>query len=536
MVRAVIFLFLLALMPSAATAQAEKRIALLIGNQDYNANVGRLKNPHDDVALVGAALKELGFQVTILNDADYRAMDVAIKRFVTEVRAKGKGTISFFYYSGHGAANPETQINYLIPVDIADPNDGNLWYQSFQQNDLIDKLSKQAPNATHYVVFDACRNELNLSGPAAKAIGAEKGFVPVPQTPGLLIAYATAQGKTATDVGDNGGPYARALAAELVRPGIEAVTMFRNVQIRVREDIGQDPWLSFPSLPPVYLAGKPDGSTPTTPPAVQRQLSEAAEAWIVVKNTNDVSVLEAFVARYGATFYSELARARIENLKAQQLLAARKKQEDDARADAERQRLAILQQQKELADARAKTEAERQRLALLQEEERKRAEAEETRRKAEIQSESNECLSRDNDLQKNLRGCSALIARNDLTSQQRSVAFISRCNAYLNHNDQARGMADCNQAVALNSSHPKAYLNRGRAYAMDRQIERAITDYDKAISLDPNLFIVYVFRGKAHEFLGNRTKAISDYRYALSHGVDNNDMARNGLQRLGVKP
>src|SRR5262249_15362288 len=258
MVRATIVLILLALVPSAAVAQAEKRIALLIGNQTYNSKVGRLKNPHDDVALVGAALKQLGFQVTILPDADYRAMDVAIKRFVTEVRSKGKGAISFFYYSGHGAANPETQINYLIPVDIADPNDGNLWFQSFQQNDVIDKLSKQAPNATHCVVFDPCRNELNLSAPAAKAIGAEKGFVPVPQTPGLLIAYATAQGKTAADVGDHGGPYAKALAAELVKPGIEAVNMFRSVQIRVKEDIGQDPWLSFPALPTVYLAGRPE--------------------------------------------------------------------------------------------------------------------------------------------------------------------------------------------------------------------------------------------------------------------------------------
>ena len=110
---------------------------------------------------------------------------------------------------------------------------------------------KQAPNATHYVVFDACRNELNLSGPAAKAIGAERGFVPVPQTKGLLIAYATAQGKTATDLGDNGGPYARALVEELVRPGIEAVTIFRTVQLKVEKSIGQDPWLSFPSLPEV---------------------------------------------------------------------------------------------------------------------------------------------------------------------------------------------------------------------------------------------------------------------------------------------
>jgi uncharacterized caspase-like protein len=273
------------------------------------------------VALVGAALKKLGFQVTILKDAGYRDLDIAIKRFITDVHSKGKGAISFFYYSGHGAANPDTQINYLIPVDVADPNDGNLWYQSFQQNDLIDKLSKQAPNATHYVVFDACRNELNLSGPAAKAIGAEKGFVPVAQTPGLLIAYATAQGKTAADVGDNGGPYAKALASELVKPGIEAVTMFRNVQIRVKEDIGQDPWLSFPALPTVYFAGRGE-EKPAAPAALQAAVSEAAEAWDRTKDTTSIALLETFIARYKDTYYADLARARIEDLKKRQVAIA----------------------------------------------------------------------------------------------------------------------------------------------------------------------------------------------------------------------
>src|SRR5262249_39538123 len=256
MVRVVIVVLLIALLPSLARAEA--RIALLIGNEAYNQRVGRLKNPHTDVALIGASLKLLGFEVTTLKDADYLAMDVAIKRFVADVRTKGMDAISFFYYSGHGAANPDTQINYLIPVDVTDPNDSNIWFQSFQQNDLIDKLSKQAPNATHYVVFDACRNELNLSGPAAKALGAEKGFVPVQQTAGLLIAYATAPNKTASDAGDGGGPYAKALAEELVKQGIEAGTMFRNVQIRVKESIGQDPWLSFPYLPSIYLAGRTD--------------------------------------------------------------------------------------------------------------------------------------------------------------------------------------------------------------------------------------------------------------------------------------
>ena len=91
-------------------------------------------------------------------------MDIALKRYVTEVRRAGRSALSFFYYSDHGVANPETQINYVIPVDVNDTEDETVWFASFQQNTILDLLSKQALNATHYVVFDACRNELNLGG------------------------------------------------------------------------------------------------------------------------------------------------------------------------------------------------------------------------------------------------------------------------------------------------------------------------------------------------------------------------------------
>ena len=54
------------------TAHAESRFALLIGNQAYSDRVGPLKNPHNDIALVGAALERLGFKVTRIKDAGYR--------------------------------------------------------------------------------------------------------------------------------------------------------------------------------------------------------------------------------------------------------------------------------------------------------------------------------------------------------------------------------------------------------------------------------------------------------------------------------
>jgi Caspase domain len=86
--------------------QPQARLALLIGDQPYNAVVGPLKNPHNDIALIGAALEKLGFKTSLVQDADYRAIDVAIKRHIQSVRREGAGTISFVYCSAHGAADP----------------------------------------------------------------------------------------------------------------------------------------------------------------------------------------------------------------------------------------------------------------------------------------------------------------------------------------------------------------------------------------------------------------------------------------------
>jgi hypothetical protein len=53
----------------------------------------------------------------------------------------------------------------------------------------------------------------------------------------MLIAYSTAEGELASDVGAGAGPYATVLAEEIVKPGAEAVNMFRDVQRRVRKAI-----------------------------------------------------------------------------------------------------------------------------------------------------------------------------------------------------------------------------------------------------------------------------------------------------------
>jgi caspase domain-containing protein len=316
-------------------AEAQSRFALLVGNQAYKEDVGPLRNPHNDVALIAGTLNRLGFKVTVIKDAGYKSIDTALKTHIQQVRRAGKDTISFFYYSGHGASDPETRINYLIPVDVESADDANLWTNSFELNDIVSKLREQAPEATHYVVFDACRDELRLTRQGNKALGAEKGFTPVSTVTGVMIAYATAPGRTASDVGQRAGPYATALAEEMSKPGVEAVTMFRNVQLKVKQTIGQDPWLSFPTLPAIYFAGKVANDEQLR----QQQIETAF--WESAKTNGSSTLLSTYIERYPTGAYVTVARTMIQDLERKQAqeaaqVARAEQQREAARIAAER--------------------------------------------------------------------------------------------------------------------------------------------------------------------------------------------------------
>ena len=318
-VRAV-FAIALLLWPTALHAQAEKRIALLIGNKDYKAGVGALTNPLNDIRIVGEALKAVGFEVlkpvenaTALGDADRHP------RVRGQVESRRPGRHWVLYYSGHGIASAGE--NYLIPVDVEEPSTVELSVQGVKHSEVLAILRGEAPNAAHYLVLDACRNTL-------QGARGGKGFVPVGQQSGVLVAFATEPGKTASDIGQGSGPYAAALAAELVKPGQNDLLMFHNVRVAVMDKTNGDqvPWTEdgIQRRQRVLFGGESKSTlTPIPqPPAVSARLSEAAVVWDRTKDTTDDAVLEAFIARYKETFYADLARARLEELSKRRVAAA----------------------------------------------------------------------------------------------------------------------------------------------------------------------------------------------------------------------
>jgi len=181
----------------------------------------------------------------------------------------------------------------LIPTDVKTTETGELWDQSLRLTDITRKLRSEADHATHFVVFDACRNTLKLRKPGTRALVQSKGIVPVVQENGMLIAYTTAKGELASDLGDGGRPYAKVLADELVKRGVEAVAMFRRVQVRVRSSIGQEPWLGFGKVDfaGAHRHGQARRGSPESQLQRRRACMESCQGF------SSVPVLEAFIAR-----------------------------------------------------------------------------------------------------------------------------------------------------------------------------------------------------------------------------------------------
>src|SRR5262249_12173684 len=135
---------------TSGASAAPPRFALVIGNSDYpNAP---LRNPVHDAQAVAAKLKELGFSVTLLTNAELRAMERAIVKFGEELKTGGVG---LFYYAGHGMQVKGK--NYLVPVEATLEQEAAVRIETVDV-DLVTEQMLAANNGLNLIILDACRN------------------------------------------------------------------------------------------------------------------------------------------------------------------------------------------------------------------------------------------------------------------------------------------------------------------------------------------------------------------------------------------
>lgn len=300
---------------SALPAKAERRVALVIGNSDYTS-VPALPNPANDARLMAATLEELGFEVTTLIDADEGAMKQAMLEFGRTLRSGPDA--SLFYYAGHGIqAHGE---NYLIPVDAAIANDGELDLRTVSLDALL-RVIESSPSLVNIVVLDACRNNPF----PARERSASRGLALVDAPAGTYIAFSTAPGAVAVDGDGDNSPFAAALSAAMTTPGLKIEDTFKEARRMVIEATGraQVPWDSSSITGDFYFVpAEAVAAAPAEPVAGARPVADAAGPvrgtpdqettfWTSIADSTDPADFEAYLQQFPDGVFAPLARNRL---------------------------------------------------------------------------------------------------------------------------------------------------------------------------------------------------------------------------------
>src|SRR4051812_36259783 len=188
-----------------SSAQAEPRIALVIGNSNYGSEIGKLPNPVNDAALMASALQQTGFTVIKVSDADQKQMKRAIADFGDKLAAAGPKATGLFFYAGHGV-QVQGQ-NYLVPIGAQIDKEADVSIESVTADDVMAQM-EFAANQVNIIILDACRNN-----PVARSMrSATRGLAPMQSTSvrGTFIAYSTSPGQTAADGTGKNSPYSQA--------------------------------------------------------------------------------------------------------------------------------------------------------------------------------------------------------------------------------------------------------------------------------------------------------------------------------------
>lgn len=215
-----------------------KRVALVIGNEDYGDNVRRLKGPKNDTIRMARLFDEMGFIVVQPQfNADKGTIRAAVRGFVETIE---EGGLAVFYYSGHGIQGPGG-VNYLMPIDAKLYEPVDIGDRCYAVSIIVEKLVEK--RCTGLLFLDACRDDPFRGVPEGhrtmSVIVRKKGLEKVGKSalPDILISYATGPGNTAQDGDpDRSSPYTKALIEHLPTPGV----LIEEVLKRVRNSVAKD--------------------------------------------------------------------------------------------------------------------------------------------------------------------------------------------------------------------------------------------------------------------------------------------------------
>ncbi|MGM4920305.1 caspase family protein [Tardiphaga sp. 813_E8_N1_3] len=295
--------FLLALMlvggSTSNAAPSERRIALVIGNANYQA--GALPTPANDAGLIAQTLQAAGFDVTGARDLDQDSLRRTFREFLDKASSSGPETVAFIYLGGYGLQLEGE--NYFVPVDARIARDVNISAEALRLSDYMAPLAALKLKASMVVLDIARANPFAKTG--APLTG---GLALVEPEQGMFIAFNSAPGTVAPSEAGPYSAYAQALAEMMREGGLRVEDLFSRIRLRVNETTkgAEVPWNASKLEAPFYFFERaPDAP----PPAVSREQTSAIrsrplrdfssqEAYLAAVDRDTLEDYEAFLAAY----------------------------------------------------------------------------------------------------------------------------------------------------------------------------------------------------------------------------------------------
>jgi hypothetical protein len=287
-----------------AAAAGERRMALVIGNQSYAA--APLRNPVSDARAMAKMLRDLGFEVTLMENLGHKPFIDALRGFGSSMKEDG---VALFYYAGHGMQLKGR--NFLIPVDADIQSEDEVPYMSIDANQVLDKM-EQARTRLNIVILDACRNN-----PYAKSFRTTAaGLAQMDAPSGTLIAFATAPGSVAADGDSENSIYTKHLLAHLPQPGVPVEIALKRVREAVTKETNdkQVPWESSSLLGDFYFSRAEASVAAVGPSSAADALAVELTFWNSVKDSKSPADFQAYLQQFPTGRFAVLARNRIQQL------------------------------------------------------------------------------------------------------------------------------------------------------------------------------------------------------------------------------
>ncbi|MGH6923362.1 MAG: caspase family protein, partial [Propylenella sp.] len=312
--------FLATLLVAPVSAQAARRVALVIGNDAYQ-NLPALEKAAADAEGYANLARQKGFDEVIgRTNLTRQEMDIAIAEFLQAIQP---GDTAVFVYSGHGWSDGAQ--NYLVGVDapkqaaqallarISIPLQNGI-------NGILDEVAQRGASLK-VAIIDACRDNPFAPEASGRSIGLGRGLARVDPPGGTFVVFSAGAGQVALDRLSDADPnpngvftrvFLPLLGADM--PLLDAVKTAQQEVYALARDVrhNQEPAYYDQVRGKACLSASCDApAAPQPTPAPLPSMDREALFWSTIASSGNASDFEAYLEQFPSGVFAPLARNRL---------------------------------------------------------------------------------------------------------------------------------------------------------------------------------------------------------------------------------